>query len=421
MISWGPLPGKIELYVYGLIRMFTPKNLLSAYGCTEHAPYFVFSPKVSQGQKYVSKAVILALNEGQNMIERFFGTKYRIYYHILFWVGYILFYTIFWGSYEGSNYWDETLQLLFLLPWKLIPTYITLYYLMPKYLYPKRTSTYILLSLILAISMALIDRYMNWRFLYHWFNPEDEHWKDPVWYLPKVINSLLSVYTPVFVAMAIKLQRFYYKKEQINKELEKEKIETELKFLKAQIHPHFLFNTLNSIYSLSLEKSEKTPDAVLGLSKFLDYMLYDCNDRLISVQKEWEELMNLVALEQLRYGDKLSISTRFEDDSSNSFIPPLLLLPFVENAFKHGADTLLDDSFIDIHLKLTGHQLQFTVENSKASSEESEELDGDKNIGLKNVKRRLALFFPDKHHLEIHQEPDQFSVKLEIDLSDVNS
>lgn len=355
------------------------------------------------------------------MIEKFFGTKHRIYYHILFWLAYILFYTIFWGSYEGNNYFDETLQLLFLLPWKLIPTYITLYYLMPKYLYPKRTTMYIVLSIILAVSMGLMDRYMNWKYLYHWFNPENEYWKDPLWYLPKVINSMLSVYTPVFVAMAIKLQRFYYKKEQINKELEKEKIETELKFLKAQIHPHFLFNTLNSIYSLSLEKSSKTPDAVLGLSKFLDYMLYDCNDRLISVEKEWEELMNLVALEQLRYGDKLTISTKFENDNVESFIPPLLLLPFVENAFKHGADTLLEDSYINIHLKSDNKQLWFTVENSKAPNEESEELDGDKNIGLKNVKRRLALFFPDKHHLQIHEEPNRFLITLEIDLSGINS
>ncbi|SHG86203.1 sensor histidine kinase [Flagellimonas flava] len=354
------------------------------------------------------------------MIEKILSSKNRIYYHLLFWFVYILFYTVFWGSYKG-NYAEEFLQLLFLLPWKLIPTYITLYYLMPKFLYPKKMVTYVVLSLLLAISMALIDRYMSWRFLYRWFSFEEGYWKDPVWYFPKVLNSLLRIYTPVFVAMAIKLQRFYYQKEQINKALEKEKVETELKFLKAQIHPHFLFNTLNSIYALSLTKSAQTPDAVLGLSKFLDYMLYECNDRLITVEKEWEQLMNLVELERLRYGEQLTISTALKDDNKESLIPPLLLLPFVENAFKHGADNLISDSWIKIDLKLENQQLQFMVENSKATNETGENLDSDKNIGLKNVKRRLVLFFPNKHELKILEEPDSFLIKLEIDLSHLSS
>lgn len=354
------------------------------------------------------------------MIDKVLYTKNRIYYHLLFWLGYILFFTVFWGSYE-DNYFDQFLQVLFLLPWKIIPTYITLYYLMPKYLYHKKMGIYILLSVILAISMALIDRYMTWRYIYQWFYYDEGHWKDPVWYFPKILNSLIRVYTPVFVAMSIKLQRFFYQKDQINKALEKEKVETELKFLKAQIHPHFLFNTLNSIYSLSLAKSTKTPDAVLGLSKFLDYMLYDCNDKFITVDKEWEQLMNLVELERLRYGDQLSISATIKDDNKESLIPPLLLLPFVENAFKHGADSLLTDSWIKIDLKLENQQLQFMVENSKATTALEENLDSDKNIGLKNVRRRLDLFFPEKHQLKILEEPDSFLVKLEIDLSDISS
>ncbi|WP_431127278.1 sensor histidine kinase [Flagellimonas flava] len=354
------------------------------------------------------------------MIDKVLYTKNRIYYHLLFWLGYILFFTVFWGSYE-DNYFDQFLQVLFLLPWKIIPTYITLYYLMPKYLYHKKMGMYILLTVILAISMAMIDRYMTWRYIYQWFYYDEGHWKDPVWYFPKILNSLIRVYTPVFVAMSIKLQRFFYQKDQINKALEKEKVETELKFLKAQIHPHFLFNTLNSIYSLSLAKSTKTPDAVLGLSKFLDYMLYDCNDKFITVDKEWEQLMNLVELERLRYGDQLSISATIKDDNKESLIPPLLLLPFVENAFKHGADSLLTDSWIKIDLKLENQQMQFMVENSKATTDLEENLDSDKNIGLKNVRRRLDLFFPEKHELKILEEPDSFLVKLEIDLSDISS
>jgi two-component system LytT family sensor kinase len=267
--------------------------------------------------------------------------------------------------------------------------------------------------------MGLMDRFMSWTYLYHWFSPEKEHWKTPMLYLPKVLNSVVAVYTPVFVAMAIKLQLFYYQKDKINKELEKEKIATELKFLKAQIHPHFLFNTLNSIYSLSLSQSKKTPEVVLGLSKFLDYMLYECNERFISIGREWEQLLNLVALERIRYEEGLSINLTESIDNTETLIPSLLLLPFVENAFKHGADNEIEDSWINIDLKLLEQQLVFLVENSKSAAQPEDSLDADKNIGLKNVRRRLDLFFPEKYDLKVMEEEGSFLVKLNIDLRGV--
>ncbi|NHF59955.1 sensor histidine kinase [Flavobacteriaceae bacterium TP-CH-4] len=352
------------------------------------------------------------------MIDRVLNSNNSIYYHILFWMAYLALYTLMWGSYD-EEYWQQFQILLFLLPWKMIPTYITLYYLMPTFLYPKKMVQYVSLSILLAIAMGLIDRYMTWAYIYHWFSPEKEHWKTPMLYFPKVLNSIVAVYTPVFVAMAIKLQLFYYQKDKVNKELEKEKVATELKFLKAQIHPHFLFNTLNSIYSLSLSQSKKTPEVVLGLSKFLDYMLYECNERFIPIGREWEQLMNLVALERIRYGEGLSINVSESIDNTDTLIPSLLLLPFVENAFKHGADNELSDSWITIDLKLTGNQLVFMVENSKSSVPSEKSLDTDKNIGLTNVKRRLDLFFPEKHELKIFEEKDSFLVKLSLDLSGI--
>lgn len=352
------------------------------------------------------------------MIDKILHSKNRIHYHILFWIAYVALYTLMWGSYD-EEYWEEFQQLLFLLPWKIIPTYITLYYLMPKFLYPKKTLQYICLSIILALTMGLMDRFMNWTYIYHWFSPEKEHWKTPMLYLPKVLNSVVAAYTPVFVAMAIKLQLFYYQKDKINKELEKEKIATELKFLKAQIHPHFLFNTLNSIYSLSLSQSKKTPEVVLGLSKFLDYMLYECNERFISIGREWEQLLNLVALERIRYEEGLSINVTESIDNTETLIPSLLLLPFVENAFKHGIDNEINDSWITIDLKLIKDKLIFMVENSRSPIPSKKGLDTDKNIGLTNVQRRLHLFFPDKYELKILEEKDSFLAKLTIDLSTI--
>ncbi len=350
------------------------------------------------------------------MIDKILNSKRRIPYHILFWLAYLAVYTLMWGSYD-EKYWEEFQQLLFLLPWKMIPTYITLYYLMPRFLYPKKTLQYVFLSILLAFAMGLIDRYMTWTYLYRWFYPEKQYWKTPILYLPKVFNSVIAVYTPVFVAMAIKLQLFYYKNDKINKQLEKEKVATELKFLKAQIHPHFLFNTLNSIYSLSLSQSKKTPEVVLGLSKFLDYMLYECNERFIPIGREWEQLMNLVALERIRYEDGLSINVSESIDDTDTLIPSLLLLPFVENAFKHGVDNEINDSWININLELVKNKLVFMVENSKSPIPAKEGLDTDKNIGLINVKRRLDLFFPERHELKILEEEDSFLVKLTLDLS----
>ncbi|MDB4292447.1 histidine kinase [Maribacter sp.] len=352
------------------------------------------------------------------MIDKVLHRKNSIYYHFLFWMAYVALYTLMWGSYD-EEYWEQFQQLLFLLPWKIIPTYITLYYLMPKFLYPKKTVQYISLSVILALAMGLMDRFMSWTYLYHWFSPEKEHWRTPMLYLPKVLNSVVAAYTPVFVAMAIKLQLFYYKNDKINKELEKEKMATELKFLKAQIHPHFLFNTLNSIYSLSLSQSKKTPEVVLGLSKFLDYMLYECNERFISIGREWEQLLNLVALERIRYEDGLTINLTEAIDNTETLIPSLLLLPFVENAFKHGVDNEINDSWITIDLKLIKNNMIFMVENSKSPVPSLKGLDTDKNIGLTNVKRRLDLFFPNKHELKILEEKDSFLAKLTIDLSTI--
>ncbi len=352
------------------------------------------------------------------MIDKILNRKSNSYYHILFWMAYVALYTLMWGSYEDA-YWEEFQQLLFLLPWKMIPTYITIYFLMPKFLYPKKTAQYVSLSIILALAMGLTERYMVWTYVYRWFSPEEEHWKTPMLYFPKVLNSVVAVYTPVFVAMAIKLQLFYYQNDKINKALEKEKAATELKFLKAQIHPHFLFNTLNSIYSLSLSQSKKTPEVVLGLSKFLDYMLYECNERFISIGREWEQLMNLVALERIRYEEGLSINVSEAIDNTETLIPSLLLLPFVENAFKHGADNEINNSWITIDLKLDRNDLVFMVENSKSPVPPQEGLDTDKNIGLTNVRRRLELFFPEKHELKILEEEDSFLAKLTIDLSTI--
>jgi LytS/YehU family sensor histidine kinase len=199
--------------------------------------------------------------------------------------------------------------------------------------------------------------------------------------------------------------------------LEKEKLEAELKFLKSQIHPHFLFNTLNNLYALTLKKSDKAPEMVIQLSNLLEYTLYSGKETEVGLNEELKQIRGYIDLEKLRFGDRLKITTDIEGNVDRLMIAPLLLLPFVENSFKHGASTDLKTPFIDINVIVKDNLLRFSIRNSKGN--ESEKSEGYKEgIGLKNVKRRLELLYPRKHSLEIVEEHDTFSVGLTVELID---
>jgi sensor histidine kinase YesM len=198
-------------------------------------------------------------------------------------------------------------------------------------------------------------------------------------------------------------------------EKEKQKTEVELKALKAQINPHFFFNTLNSIYSMALDKDERLPGTVLQLSDLMRYFLYESKDNFVPLEKELAVADNYIALQKIRSGEQLSIEISKQGDVNGQKIAPLLLITFLENAFKHGAKGSSGNTFIKLTIKVEKNKLNFTVENNKGLIDEVNT--GDHNgLGLENVKRQLELLYPGKHLLNIKDQPDRFVVALQLDL-----
>jgi LytS/YehU family sensor histidine kinase len=238
----------------------------------------------------------------------------------------------------------------------------------------------------------------------------------PLWDISRAVTNAFSVYTVVFAAIIIKLLKRNYQQEQEAKDLAKEKLDAELKFLKGQIHPHFLFNTLNNLYSITMQESPRASELVMKLSTFLDYMLYEANVARVPLRKEVEQMKNLIELERLRYGDRLQVAFSTRGDISNKYIPPLLMLPFVENAFKHGVSREVELSFISIDFHVKENRLVLRVENSKGGKAPQNE-DISKGIGLKNVRRRLELIYgPKKYELQVFDEEETFMIALKIPL-----
>jgi hypothetical protein len=201
-------------------------------------------------------------------------------------------------------------------------------------------------------------------------------------------------------------------KEKEAMKLQKEKLETEMKLLKSQINPHFLFNTLNNIYALSIVKSESTPDILLKLSDMLRYILYECNSDKVNLANELTYIKNYIDLKRLKDSKGLNISLSLEEGPPKYQIAPMILIPFIENAFKHSNIENLESGWIKIDLKFERQTLIFTVENTQPETIFTKDQQG--GIGLKNVKRQLELLYPGKHILLITNNLKNFSITLKI-------
>lgn len=205
-----------------------------------------------------------------------------------------------------------------------------------------------------------------------------------------------------------------FKLKQTAQKLRLEKQEAELNYLKSQTNPHFLFNTLNNIYSLSRDKSELAPESILRLSKILRFMLYETSGKFISIEQELEIINDYIALEKLRYDDSLLVNFKHEIECLNQPLPPLLLIPLVENAFKYGVSETSTKPFIDINLSINKQQLLFFVRNSTENS--LGEKNVKENIGLSNLRRQLELLYKE-YNLTVQQKETFFTASLKINLA----
>lgn len=223
------------------------------------------------------------------------------------------------------------------------------------------------------------------------------------------ISKSLYLLYPTLLLLVLKL---YTERQRLLK-LNEQKKTAELVALKSQLNPHFLFNTLNNLYALALKKSDDTPKVIQKLSEILDYILYRCNDEFVALNKEIELIENYLSLEKIRYADRVKISFS-KNVTGQEKIAPLLLLTFVENAFKHGVANEINQANIDINISKRGEQIIFKVENSKPKTVDSKEKR--ESIGLTNIKKQLELLYPKAYDLIIENSASTFSANLKLDI-----
>lgn len=341
-------------------------------------------------------------------------TGKRILLHILFWVFYLSFYT-FQSGYYKKDYLEMFEGYLVYLPIMIAASYFTNYYLVPKYLLSKKYIQFVVIFIVSGLIFIFSLKTVFWFYLTPKFYTKmgaEGYYKAGYFYPTYLMAHAISIYLVVFVFGFIKLTKRWFINNRITQELKKEKLEAEMKFLKAQMNPHFLFNVLNSLYALALKNSDKTAEMILKLSAMMDYILYESKNDFILIEKELKLINDYVELEKLRYGDKLTYDFIIEGETDNIYIPPLLLFPFIENSFKHGVSNTVNKSYIKASLKLLKTELDFIIENNKPEHEII--VKKQEGIGLANVLKRLELLYDGKYIYEQSETENTFLIKLKL-------
>jgi len=225
---------------------------------------------------------------------------------------------------------------------------------------------------------------------------------------------LFNYPTVVGFVLAIKLLKNWWLKQKEAAQAAREKINAELQLLKSQVHPHFLFNTLNNIYSFIINDSPDAPVAIRKLSSLLRYIVYECNQPLVKLEKELKMIRGYIDLEKIRYGESFNMRLQIRGNPNDKMICPLLLIPFLENSFKHGASEMLTHPWVNLDILIDEQVLHFNLSNSKPTWAGEKTIT--KGLGLRNVKKRLAILYPGVHELNIIDDVMSFSVSLKLPL-----
>lgn len=362
------------------------------------------------------------------MNKNFIALK-RVGFHALYWIIFTLIYPLFMTMFMRRRsfdfeFFEFQISALLLSYIYLIPTaYFITYYLIPKLFKKNRVILSVFLSICIFLGAAFLDDVLSMYFYYPIINPNyiDAFIKN-IAFKPShlfIISGLLFIQIILFVFVK-------YLKEYLigffeNQKLKQQINEAELKMLKAQLHPHFLFNTLNNIYSLSLDcKNPLVSQSIDRMSAILRYSVYECNSEMVNLSNEIKIIKDYIELERIRYSN-ISIDTSFPDDVSNVYIIPLLLFTFVENAFKHGTSKAVNNKWIKLNLSIVDKKLHFVISNSKNPNIQSEFNNYTEGVGLKNAIKRLDLFYGSENYILIKTDNiDNYKVELEIDLQPKN-
>ena len=338
---------------------------------------------------------------------RKYFVRYKLH-HLLFWSLFFGGWYYFRAADFPDNAFSITLVKVAVLAFL---TYFTNYLLIPKLLYRKKYLAFISIYLITIFTFGMLKLSIIIQMVYPDMNVFEVFDNFKV----RVYDNIIPLFLLVSTGAAARLIKDYLQTQRRLNEIAKEKAETELKFLKSQINPHFLFNSLNSIYFLIDKENTEARKTLLQFSDLLRYQLYDCNSETIEIEKEVEYLKDYIRLQELRKDKNYKINVAIENGVHGFRIVPLLLIPFVENAFKHISHHNSAGNFVDVQLHRSNGTFKFLVENSKENHQRTTEPPG--GIGLKNVQRRLELLYADKYNLDIQNTDHTFKVELSLHIS----
>ena len=333
----------------------------------------------------------------------------KIVFHLLFWILYLtLEYLANLPHLNGIEHFRMLRSLLLSLPIVMLPTYFMLFYAIPKLLKQNKILYFILVCILIAI--AILFARLEWLEVVNYLNSGFTG-KMP---LTKVVKNAIRDYSLIALAVCVYIISEWRIQAKVNEQLIIAKAKSDLEILKRQLHPHFLFNTLNNIYSLSVNNSEETSQSILKLSNLLEYLVYQSGEKEVILKDEIELMENYITLEKLRYDKSLSVEFDI-DDVRNIKTPPLLLLPFIENCFKHGGKNEKGIFWITVKIKLLNSTLLITFKNSKSLKKQVPEKNS--GMGLQNVKERLELLFKERYTLEIEDAVNYYEAKLLLNLN----
>ncbi|WP_234735531.1 sensor histidine kinase [Tellurirhabdus bombi] len=358
--------------------------------------------------------------------------RYRLARHGLFWLVVWLSFTLLYGVFPIGNLLQQGhdkvtaflkgfifsgVDALIFMPAHMTLAYGIIYVLFPRYLqqgqYLKIFLGILLFSFASASVSSLLSAFVVTP-VHQWLGGDGSTRPSRFTYL--LMAGFRGATTVAGFAAAIKLMKVWFLKQQAYRQIEKEKFQAELQLLKSQIHPHFLFNTLNNLYSLTLHRSDHSPSVVLKLAELLRYMLYEANAAEVPLEKEIAFLRNYIGLEQLRYGSRLDMSVTIKGDTQQKLIAPLLLIPLLENAFKHGTSEQLEQAWMHLDLVVQEQVMKFKLINSREADERKLKQEG--GIGLQNVRKRLELLYPGRYELKVVPEEETFMVYLTLELAE---
>ncbi|WP_158799214.1 sensor histidine kinase [Pedobacter sp. L105] len=342
--------------------------------------------------------------------------SYRIILrHLLFWMGIILYEVVNEG-WKSKDIFSFKLQPEFIsiIPIAMLLTYFNFYGLMPLFYFHKKFASYLAALAVLLIIGGCLQRFCSYAFWIPWgkVNDPGNYYLqiETYWNTVRILRNAFLFFPIIAVTMLIKIMRNAMEQEKSLRKMEIEKLSAEISLLKAQINPHFFFNTLNSLYALTLKGSEKASQVVLRLSDLMHYMLYEASASRVLLTDEIEHLSNYIHIEEMRFAGRMELSFQYSGDIDDKLISPLILLPFIENAFKHGITK--QSGWITISINVIGHRLFLKVENSCVTPT----LEKPGGLGLINVKRRLDLIYAGDYELELNQYDGVFEADLKLNL-----